>query len=115
MECILGFCLPHNFQKLEGTVPICSKVGGGASTAVPACSKVGGDASHGSHRVVAPMLSIHINDHRRQKEAIFEETGNFRSVKNYFSLFLDRDLLKRMRKYINYSGKKYWYRVSPTD
>src|SRR5688572_15179621 len=42
MECILGSCLPHNFQKLEGTVPICSKVGGDASTAVPACSKVGG-------------------------------------------------------------------------
>ena len=42
MECILGSCLPHNFQKLEGTVPTGSKVGGG-------------DASHGSHRVVAPM------------------------------------------------------------
>src|SRR5688572_28611341 len=57
MEWILGSCLPHNFQKLEGTVPICSKVGGDASTAVPTCSKVGGDASHGSHRVVAPMVA----------------------------------------------------------
>ena len=55
MECILGSCLPHIFQKLEGTVPTCSKVGGTRPRPSQPVRKLGGDASHGSHRVVAPM------------------------------------------------------------
>jgi len=42
MECILGSCLPHNFQKLEGTVPIFSKVGGTRPRPSQPVRKLGG-------------------------------------------------------------------------